>query len=192
MRRSNSERTDTMRAALITAARQQFVDHGYAGAGTPEIVSGAGVTRGALYHHFEDKKALFAAVVAEDARLAAEQIDAASAESSGARAAILDGTRAYFDAMSVPGRTRLLLLDAPAVLGADFSRKMDSENAEARLRAGLAALLAANGASSGLLDAWTTLLSAAFDRAALAIEAGGSRADYEKAIAALIDGISVK
>ena len=190
MRRSNSERTESMRAALIAAARELFVKKGYADTATPEIVEAAGVTRGALYHHFEDKKALFSAVVAEEARRTGDDIEAASQTSPDPRTAILDGTRAYFDAMAIPGRTRLLLLDAPAVLGGDASQQLDRDNAEASLKAGLTALLAGGGKSPHLVDPYTALLSAAFDRAALAIEAGARRADYEQAIADLIDGIS--
>ncbi|WEZ81850.1 helix-turn-helix domain containing protein [Rhizobium sp. 32-5/1] len=192
MRRSNSERSENMRAALIEAGRRLFVENGYAETGTPDIVAAAGVTRGALYHHFEDKKALFAAVVADEARRTAAQIEAASEKSGNARDALLDGTRAYFDAMAVPGRTRLLLLNAPAVLGAELAGQVDRERSEMSLKMGLAAVFAENAVNADLLEVFTTLVSAAFDRAALAIEAGGVRADYEKAIAALIDGIAVK
>ncbi len=192
MRRSNSERTETMRAALIAAARNLFIEKGYADTTTPDIVEAAGVTRGALYHHFEDKKALFAAVIADEARKVSEEIETASAASATARQAILDGTRAYFDSLAVPGRTRLLLLDGPAVLGSTAMRQVDAEYSEASLKAGLKELLAASGKAPDLLDAFTGLLAAAFDRAALAIEDGGNREDYERAIAALIDGISVK
>lgn len=192
MRRSNSERSENMRAALIEAGRRLFVENGYAATGTPDIVAAAGVTRGALYHHFEDKKALFAAIVAEEERRVVDEIESTAASSGNARDALLDGARAYFDAMAVPGRTRLLLLDAPAVLGVEASRELDGENSEASLRSGLAALFAENAASAELLDVFTTLISAAFDRAALAIEGGESRGDYEKAIAALINGVALK
>jgi AcrR family transcriptional regulator len=181
-----------MRAALIAAARGLFIEKGYAETTTPDIVEAAGVTRGALYHHFEDKKALFAAVIADEARKVSEEIETTSAASATARDAILAGTSAYFDAMAVPGRTRLLLLDGPAVLGSTAMRQVDEEYSEASLKAGLKELFAASGKAPDLLDAFTGLLAAAFDRAALAIGAGGNREDYERAIAALIDGISVK
>ncbi|MDW5316668.1 TetR/AcrR family transcriptional regulator [Rhizobium sp. PL01] len=192
MRRSNQERSGSMRLALMAAARGLFVEKGYADTATPDIVSAAGVTRGALYHHFEDKKALFSAIVAEEARQVSAEIEARSAPSTNERDAILDGARGYFDAMAVPGRTRLLLLEGPAILGLHSLQDIDAENAEGSLKAGLAVLFAANGKDAILLDAYAQLLSAAFDRAALAIEAGGRRDDYETAIAALIDGISVK
>ncbi|PDT12082.1 TetR/AcrR family transcriptional regulator [Rhizobium sp. M1] len=187
MSRSNRERTEQTRQALIHAGRRIFVEKGYAETATPEIVAAAGVTRGALYHHFEDKKALFQAVITSEAQAVAKAIEAASAPEQGARAALIAGASAYFAAMAQPGRTRLLLMEAPAVLGSPAVAALDAENAEASLREGLAALLPEAGA---LLDPLTSLLSASFDRAAIAIEAGGERRDYERAIAALLDGLA--
>ncbi|NUS71372.1 MAG: helix-turn-helix transcriptional regulator, partial [Ensifer adhaerens] len=66
-RRSNRERSDTTRAAILDAARGLFVTRGYADTSTPDIVAAAGLSRGALYHHFEDKKALFRAVAEREA-----------------------------------------------------------------------------------------------------------------------------
>ncbi len=192
MRRNNSERTEIMRAALIAAARGLFVEKGYADTATPDIAAAAGVTRGALYHHFEDKKALFAAVVAEEAGKVSQEIESASTGSVTARDGILDGTRAYFDCLAVPGRIRLLLLDGPSVLGPDTMQQLNEKYSEASLKEGLRELFAVSGKAPDLLDAFTGLLGAAFDRAALAIAAGASRKEYEQAIAALIDGISVR
>lgn len=189
MRRSNKERSESMRQSLIDAARSLFVEKGYADTATPDIVAVAGVTRGALYHHFEDKKALFRTVIEHEAAEVAAEIEAAAPAGSNPRAAIVDGTKAYFDAMARPGRTRLLLLDGPAVLGTEMIRAIDGETAEASLREGLRLLLSGtrNSGNAGML---AVLLSAAFDRAALAIEAGADRRQCEEAVAALIDGLA--
>lgn len=187
MSRSNRERTEQTRQVLIDAGRRLFVEKGYAETATPEIVAAAGVTRGALYHHFEDKKALFRTVIECEAQAVAGVIEAHSAPHDAPRAALIAGASAYFDAMMAEGRTRLLLIEAPAVLGLPATATIDAENAEATLRAGLAAMLPQAGA---MLAPLTLLLSAAFDRAAIAIEAGGERRDYEQAIAVLLDGLA--
>ena len=74
-RRSNRERTERHARDLLAAARALFTDKGYAETGTPDIVAAAGVTRGALYHHFADKQALFRAVVEREAAAVAAEIE---------------------------------------------------------------------------------------------------------------------
>ncbi|MGY8525629.1 helix-turn-helix domain-containing protein [Paracidovorax citrulli] len=192
MSRTNRERTDTTRAALIAAARALFVEKGYAGTSTPEVVAAAGITRGALYHHFEDKRALFRAVVEEEMRQVAEDIERAAPSTAppaapsadDARAALVAGSEAYLAAMSVTGRTRLMLVDAPAVLGVAETLVLDQAWAGRTLREGLAAALGGRLAPPLTIAALATLLSASFDRAALAIDAG----DDPRAIrAAMVD-----
>jgi AcrR family transcriptional regulator len=187
MPRSNRERTDATRTALLDAARVLFVAKGYTETATPEIVAAAAVTRGALYHHFTDKQALFRAVVEREAEQVAADIDARSADALSAREALLQGASAYFDAMAVPGRTRLLLKEAPAQFALDGEAGNDP--AEEGLKAGLSDLLAGSKLLP-LLDPLTALISSAFEKAAIAIDRGGSRAEYEAAIAALIDGLT--
>ena len=170
----------------MDAARRLFVEKGYAETATPDIVAEAGLTRGALYHHFEDKKALFRAVIEREAAAVADEIERRTKRQTAPHEALLEGASAYFDAMEVEGRTRLLLLEAPAVIGLPAAAQIDAENAEATLRAGLEALLP----QANLLGSLTTMLSAAFDRAAIAIEAGGDRENYEQGIAALLDGLA--
>ncbi len=188
MARSNKERTEATRLALIEAARRLFVEKGYAETATPDIVAEAGVTRGALYHHFEDKKALFRATLEREAEAVAAHIETASRPAASPREALLAGASAYFDAMATPGRTRLLLLEAPAVLGFESAAAIDRDNAEGTLKAGLSALIGKDADVAGL-QALTDLLSAAFDRAAIAIEAGADRKAYAAAIAGLLDGL---
>jgi AcrR family transcriptional regulator len=163
-RRSNRERTDATRAALLQAARELFVQRGYAETSTPELCAAAGITRGALYHHFVDKRDLFRAVVAQEAQAVRERIEAAAPQDLAPRQALLAGGEAYLDAMSESGRTRLLLIDGPAVLGPADARDIDDANPAESLVEGLAAAGLARNVPVAVL---ASLLSAAFDRAAL-------------------------
>src|SRR5690554_5819119 len=119
MRRSNRDRSETTRAALVEAGRALFIERAFGEIGTPEIVAAAGVTRGALYHHFADKLALFEAVVEEEHRAVSEAItevaDGADAPSDMIEALVLGG-EGFLSAMQDEGRRRIMLIDAPAVL----------------------------------------------------------------------------
>jgi len=188
-RRSNRERTDATRADLIAAARTLFVEKSYAETGTPEIVAAAGVTRGALYHHFPDKQALFRAVVEREAEAVAAEIEAAAPETLAPRDALMAGSDAYLAAMRMPGRTRLLLLDGPAVLGRAEMDEIDARHGNRTLREGLVAAMRSGAVRKLPVDALTLLLAALFDRAALATDAGVPADDHRQVIAALIEGL---
>ena len=111
-------RSEATRQQLVTAARALFGARGYAGVGTEEIVRAAGVTRGALYHQFRDKADLFAAVAEE---VEAEIADRIAAGAAGAAddpvGALRAGAQLFLDACAEPEVERIILLDAPAVLG---------------------------------------------------------------------------
>lgn len=189
-RRSNRERTETTRAALIVAARKLFVEKGYADTGTPELVAAAGLTRGALYHHFPDKQALFRAVVEAEAAAVAGEIEQGSAASADPIDALLAGGRAYLDAMRVAGRTRLLLIDGPAVLGRTVMDEIDARHGSRTLREGLAAAMRSGALARLPIEALTVQLGAMFDRAALAIEQGGDPNDHLATITAIIEALN--
>ncbi|HEY5818930.1 MAG TPA: TetR family transcriptional regulator [Mesorhizobium sp.] len=190
MARTNKERTEATRAQLVEAARKLFIGKGYADTATPDIAAAAGVTRGALYHHFEDKRALFRVVCEREAEAVAAAVDAATPSGTAPRDALIKGGEAYLEAMQLSGRTRLLLLDGPAVLGRADMDAIDARHGTRSLREGVVYAMR-EGALSRLLpvDAITALLSSAFDRAALAIDAGGDAEAYGQAMAALIDGL---
>ena len=123
--RTQVERLAATRAALLKAARTIFAEQGYAAAATEEIVRRAKVTRGALYHHFEDKRSLFDAVASEVAREIAEKIDAMTPMDDPLKALIV-GTGAFLDACLDPAVRRIYLIDAPAVLGWHRWREIDA------------------------------------------------------------------
>lgn len=184
-RRSNSNRSQETCSALIEAARRLFIDKGYAATGTPEVVEQAGVTRGALYHHFKDKQALFQAVAEAEAAQIATEIKANSEHATTPTEALTHGANAYFEAMRKPGRVRLLLLEGPAVLGAEEMRRIDAETGGRELRHGIKDALGKN-ASTIQIDICADLVSAMFDRAALACDTGADAKAYENAIASLL------
>lgn len=185
--RSNQERTQATRGALLTSARELLIRKGYAATSTPEIATAAGITRGALYHHFTDKQDLFRAILEEEARAVATEIERAAPDALPIRDALIAGSLAYLDAMTVPGRTQLLLIDGPAVLGATAMFALDAQHAGRTLREGLQAAVGEGLPADTPVDALAALLSAAFDRAALEIEAGGDAAQFRAAMVGLID-----
>lgn len=188
-RRSNRDRTEATRAQLIAAARRLFAEKSYAETSTPDIVAAAGVTRGALYHHFTDKQALFYAVAEEEAATVAAEIEQAAPEDLDARQALISGSQAYLEAMQAPGRTRLLLLDGPAVLGRIGMDEIDARHGNRTLREGLAIAMRLGAMKKLPLSPLTSQLAAAFDRAALAIDAGALATEQLEVISAIIDGL---
>jgi AcrR family transcriptional regulator len=122
--RTQAERSAATRAALIGAARRLFAERGYAAVGTPEVAAAAGVTRGALYHQFAGKAELFLAVYEaleqELAERVGEQVAAAGATDP--IDALAAGAEAFLDACAEPEVQRIVLIEAPAVLGWDTWR----------------------------------------------------------------------
>jgi AcrR family transcriptional regulator len=118
-RPTQAARSAATREALVTAARALFAERGYVDVGTEEIVRAAGLTRGALYHHFADKVELFAATFEAVETDTTARIVAAVAEAglSDPLAAMRAGASAFFDTCTDPKMARIMLLDAPSVLG---------------------------------------------------------------------------
>lgn len=166
-RRSQAERHAATRAALIAAARQAFAEQGYAATGTEAVVRAAAVTRGALYHHFADKQALFAAVFETVAAEVLAAIEVAARDAPSARDALARGSDAFLAAVLAPATRRIYLIDAPAVIGWAQWREIDGRHAMGALRRGVEAALAAHPRPGLDPEAATCLLSGALNEAAL-------------------------
>lgn len=183
-RRTQAERREETRTRLLTAARALFVAKGFAETGTPEIVRAAGVTRGALYHHFQDKTDLFRAVAEDEAKAIGDAIEQQTRDVSDPEEAMVAGTNAYFDAMAVSGRAKLLLSDAPSVLGYAEALSLTKQEGSEGLKEGLKQAIP--DLTEADLIALTNVLSAAFDRAASEIAQGAERGPYVNALFTLI------
>jgi AcrR family transcriptional regulator len=192
--RTQAERLATTRAALLKAARTVFAEQGYEVASTEEIVRQAKVTRGALYHHFEDKRALFDAVASEVARDIATSIDKVTPMDEPLQALIV-GTGAFLDACLDPAVRRIYLIDAPAVLGWHRWREIDAPHGVRSLREGVTAMLAQRSDDALAIEPTTFLLAGAFNEAALwvaeAKDEKAARRAMDRALAALIERLFV-
>ena len=157
------------RAALLQAARRLFAEKGYADCGTPELVEAARLTRGALYHHFDDKKALFRAVVEDVERDILAAIEARAAAAVDPWEGLLGGCLAFLDVCARPDVRRILLLDAPAVLGWSEWRAIDASYGVGSLAQGIRACQA-EGLFTDLPErALTHLISGALNEAVFLI-----------------------
>lgn len=112
-----SEMIAETRAKLIAAARKAFATVGYANASMDDFTAEAGLTRGALYHHFGDKKGLFEAVVAQIDTEMCVRLDAISARAKTRWQGFLDENIGYIEMALDPEVQRIVLRDGPAVLG---------------------------------------------------------------------------
>ena len=184
-RRTQGERTAQTRAALIAVARRLFGAEGFAAVGAERVAQEAGMTRGALYHHFTDKADLFAAVLDQvEAEIALRVADSvAGFDPADTAGMLLAGADAWLDASTEPDLQRIVLLDGPSVLGWDRWREICL-----RHTVGLIAALLQDGIDRGSLppqpvQALTHVLVGAVDEAALYLAKAGdgaaARADMD-------------
>jgi AcrR family transcriptional regulator len=178
---------------LVRAARELFTERGFSDVGTEEIVSAARVTRGALYHHFRDKKDLFRAV---HEQMEEEVVAAIARQMEGVEDPVellTTGTRAFLDVCMDPAHARVNLLEAPSVLGWEEWREIDMRYGLGLVTAGLQAGMDAGRLRPQPLKPLAHLLLAAMGEAALMIansaEPKATRDEMEVSLLELLDGL---
>ncbi|HEV7342301.1 MAG TPA: TetR family transcriptional regulator [Sphingopyxis sp.] len=124
-KRSAAEAAETRRN-IIEAAERQFAERGFAGTATAEIAKAANVTEGALFHHFRNKRELFQTVVKKVQDEFHEEIERHARSSGQGVDAFRAGARASLNFSQQPSYQKIVLIDAPAVLGTSEWRKIDS------------------------------------------------------------------
>jgi AcrR family transcriptional regulator len=188
-RTKHDARSEATRAALVAAARPLFADRGFAGVGTEEIVCAAGVTRGALYHQFRDKRELFAAVFEQLEVELAQRVGEAAAASGATEplAALRVGTGAWLDACTEPDVQRIVLLDAPAVLGSLRAREIGLRNGIGLVEAALQAAIDAGQLAPQPVRPLAHVLVGAADEAALYVATAEDQVTARAEVGAVLD-----
>ena len=183
--RTQAQRRERTRGALIDAARVLFAERGYAAAGREEIVERAGMTRGAMYHHFNSKEALFQAVFEVVERELCDAIATSAMASRDPIEQLRLGARAFLDAAATGEVRRIVLLDAPAVLPVDVRRRLSEQYGLGLVREALRHADAAGRLKVGPVDALALVVMAVLHEAATAIADG----DDPGAMHSVIDGM---
>jgi len=188
---------DDTRRALLAAARRAFARKGYADTSLDDIVGPARVTKGALYHHFSSKEALLAAVyVALEQELVARVRTAVEAAGDDASARHTAALEAFLDASAEPEYVRIVLRDAPHVLGAQQGRELDQ-----RIGLDLVCELVTDLAAAGRLpklpvQATARVLLAAVSEVVLSMaeskEPRRARKEGSAVLAALFEGLALR
>ena len=175
------------RAALLRVARRLFAEHGYAATGTEGIVRRARVTRGALYHHFRDKQDLFIAVLDEEQKkLAAQAAEAAAAQPDPWRAMVA-ASNVVLEACLDQAVQRIVLIDAPAVLGLERWREADQGYYLAGMKALIQAAITQGLIEDQPVDALAHIIFGALHEAAMLIARGEDKAAARHSVSGVVE-----
>jgi AcrR family transcriptional regulator len=191
---NRAEQRAATRGALLAEGRRRFAADGYHGVVLAEVAAGAGVTKGAAYHHFSSKAGLFRAVVAEVQHELGERVAAAAMAEDGPWEQLRAGCRAFLSAGTDPAVRRIVLLDAPTVLGWDEWRALDEESSARHLAEALESLMSAGIIAPQPVEPLARLLSGAMNEAALWLAGTatpGALAETEQALDRLLRGLRV-
>ena len=162
----------------MAAARELFAEHGFAGVGREEIVERAGVTRGAMYHYFASKEALFQEVYEAVERDLCDTLAAAAMTTTDPVEGLRLGAVAFLRAAGTGEVRRIAVRGAPAVLAPDVLRPLEEQYGLGLVRAALNEIDAAGRLATGPAEPLAPILLAAMHEAATQIADGAEEATY--------------
>ncbi len=185
------ERSSTTQATLIKGGRRAFLENGYAGTSTPALAKATGVSRGALYHHYADKKALFQAVVESIQTDVFNAIEDRAVAAHDPIEGLKLGSRAFLEEASKPEFVRIVMMDGPSVLGLEEWRAIERKTGVQSLIEGLAYAVDQNAIDIPSVEIMASLLSGALNEGILSIYAEGMPIeDVYHNVCRLIDGLA--
>ncbi|MFG2900382.1 TetR/AcrR family transcriptional regulator [Streptomyces zaomyceticus] len=185
---NRAEQREATRRALLAEGRRRFAEDGYHEVVLAEVARAAGVTKGAAYHHFDSKAGLFRAVVAEVQGELGDRVAAAADEETDPWEQFRAGCRAFLAAGADPAVRRIVLVDAPTVLGWEEWRALDEESSARHLTEALEDLVEAGVVTAQPVGPLARLLSGAMNEAALWLAGSDEPEALERTVDAL-DGL---
>lgn len=188
-RRTQAQRNAETRAALVEAAHDLFGSEGYEHVSTTEIVSKAGVTRGALYHHFEDKRGLFEAVFESVEAEATRTAASAALHASSAREAAIAGARSYLEFCRAPDVRRILFVDSRAVIDDARLREITEKHGGALIRALIAEMIEQRQIKDRSIEMLAAVISGILIEGATYAANASDRAEAVEEIVELFDDL---
>lgn len=187
--------SSSTRKALVEVARDLFTTHGYANTSLDAIVAGARVTKGALYHHYSGKQALFEAVFEQVEAEASERVHAAVRGSKDPWQKSMAGLRAFLDIVREPSYRRIVIQDGPAVLGYERFRETEERSTYGDVQEIVSSVLKSGDwdLDEAMVETFTRIffgaMSAAGSSVALAEDPDAASARVEAAIAFIVSGL---
>lgn len=191
-----AERRAATTEAILKAGRRLFGDRGFAATTIDDIAEAAEVAKGAVYHHFATKEAVFAAVFELVSRDLVAEIDSAVRTEKDVLAAIVAGTQHYFAACAKGPTGQIILRDGPAVLGWERWREIDAQHFGGKFPRALTAAMEAGLIARQPIEPLARLLLGAVTEAAVAcagrsdvLKAGS---EYSRAFKSLIEALRLR
>jgi AcrR family transcriptional regulator len=183
--------SEATRAKLVRVARRLFGKRGFSAVGTEEIVSRAGVTRGALYHQFADKKALFRAVFEQVEAEVSQRVAGQALAAGDPLGALHAGARLWLEASMDPEVRRIVLVDAPSVLGWEEWREVGARHGLGLLVAALQGAMDAGAIERQPVMPLAHVVMGALDEAALYVaeaeNPAAARDEMERVLGRLVE-----
>jgi AcrR family transcriptional regulator len=190
-----SEQAEITRTALVAAARALFTERGYAATSTTEIVERAGVTRGALYHHFPAKDDLFRAVFEQLEAEVTKHVAQEALAGADPLEQLRIGSRAYLDVCLDPAVQRVVLVEGPSVLGWESWQEIESRYGYGLVVAGVEAAMAAGLLEPQPVAPLAHVLFGALTEAGMVVaradDPRAARTEMDGAMDRLLDGLRV-
>lgn len=191
-----SEQAEVTRTALVAAARALFTERGYAATSTTEIVERAGVTRGALYHHFPAKDDLFRAVFEQLEAEVTEHVAEEALAGADPFEQLRVGSRAYLDVCLDPAVQRVVLVEGPSVLGWERWQEIEQRYGYGLVAAGIEAAMATGLIETQPVEPLAHVLFGALTEAGMVVARAGdpraARSDMDEAMDRLLDGLRAR